>query len=190
MSILVVGETVGLLVGKLGDSVTHKNPLQETDGVAPVYCEEDPVLGTGLPGEYDGNNFGAVAVNVTHTRPLQDVESSVTEVGGLLNVVVNNVEEEVVATSLGCSVLVIVVSSVRVLVGTVTVVTRGMRDVEMTVSPVVEIPIHERPEHGDESLGGTISGGAEVFGGTLPPVVLGRGSGGAGFPVLGVDGGG
>ena len=184
------GGTVGPLMGKLGDSVMHKNPLQETDEVVPVYGAEDPTLATGLPGEYEGNNVGAVIVEVTHTKPLQDVEISVTGIGGLLNVVVENVEEEVVATSLGSSVLVIVVSSVRVLVGTVTVVTRGIRDVEITVNPVVETSIQRRPEHGNEALGGTVPGGAGVFGGTLPPVVLGTETGGAGFPVLGVDGGG
>ena len=86
------------------------------------------------------------------------------KIGGDPNVVaaVESVEEDIAKTSLSASVLVMVVNSVVVRVGTVMVVIRGIREVEVIVSPPTDTLRHKGPEQGAELTKGVVLGGPEL----------------------------
>lgn len=85
------------------------------------------------------------------------------KIGGDPNVVaVDSVEENIVKTSLSASVLVMVVNSVVVRVGTVMVAILGIREVEMIVSSPTDTLRHEGPEQGVELAKGVVLGGPEL----------------------------
>lgn len=82
------------------------------------------------------------------------------KIDGDPNVVgVDSVEGDIVKTSLSASVLVMVVNSVVVRVGTVMVVILGTREVEMIVSPPTDTLRHKGPEQGVELAKGVVLGG-------------------------------